>query len=58
MKRNNILLCQGGSCPLRYTCERYIRWMACDEDDADLEMDPAYEDGKCGSYIQIEYYGQ
>ena len=58
MKRNNILLCPGGSCPPRHTCERYIRWMACDEDDADLEMDPAYDDGKCDSYIQIEYYGQ
>lgn len=58
MKRNNLLLCPGGSCPLRYTCKRYVRWMACDDDDADLEMDPAYEDGKCESYIQIEYYGQ
>ena len=58
MRRNNILLCPGGSCPLRYTCKRYFRWMECEEDDADLEMDPAHDDGKCGSYIQIEYYGQ
>ena len=55
---DELLLCPGGWCPLRYTCERYVKWMAADEDDADLEMDPDYDDGKCDSYIQIEYYGQ
>ena len=43
----DILLCPGGSCPLRYTCRRYIKWMATDNDDPDLEMDPAFDDDKC-----------
>lgn len=53
-----LLLCPGGWCPLRYTCRRYIKWMVADEDADDLEMDPAFDDGKCESYLRIEYHGQ
>lgn len=54
----NELLCPGGWCPLRYTCKRYVRWMASDDEDGDLEIEPAYDDGKCDKYLQIEFYGQ
>ena len=58
MKHDDITLCPGGWCPLRYTCKRFVKWMAADDETADLEMDPAFEDGTCSSYLQIEYYGQ
>lgn len=53
-----LTLCPGGWCPLRYTCKRFVKWMTADDETADLEMDPAFDDGTCSSYLQIEYYGQ
>lgn len=53
-----MLLCSGRLCPLQLTCRSYVKWLSGDEDDDDLTMEPAFNDGKCGNYIQIEFYGQ
>ena len=54
----DIFKCQGGRCPFRHTCQRFILWMAGDDDDEELATLPAFHDGKCDNYMQIEYYGQ
>ena len=58
MENEEMLLCTGGRCPIRLTCRRYVKWLSGDDDTEDLEMEPAFNDGKCGNYIQIEFYGQ
>ena len=55
--KGNYLLCPGESCPLRLTCNRFHAWLD-NEDEEDLEMAPAYKDGRCELYLQKEFYGQ
>lgn len=55
--KSNILVCPGGGCPLRHTCERFHAWMDSDDGDNELEMVPYFKGGECKQYIRKQYYG-
>lgn len=56
MEKTNYLICSGGACPLRMTCQRFMAWLDNENEDAD-EMLPAYKGDTCERYLIKEYYG-
>lgn len=56
MAKTNYLICPGGACPLRLTCQLFQNWLN-NEDRESEELYPCYHKGKCLLYKQKEYYG-
>lgn len=56
MSKTDFLICPGGACPLRLTCQLFQNWLN-NEDRTSEELYPCYHKGKCLLYKQKEYYG-